>query len=330
MEQVEDRENENESVLSIPADIAHFYRLGVLDTLLLDHTTGNNIVWATDTYEHRGEGFGAKDTIAAFRIIGPQGTPILRRAQKERVEQASLTKAHAEVFTPAWVCAMMIDHADQAWMKDQRVGDLGDSWRAYVNSPRLEITCGEAPYLANRYDAESGEAVPVEERIGILDRKLRLITAHTERRQDWMLWAYKAVKAVYGYEFQGDNLLIARINMVRSVEDHLAAAGHEPLREGELHRLADIVSWNLWQMDGLEDTIPFGHIKEDLVQASLFDEILEDEENTMEGTAASLIKNWKTGEDVEFRGVRGGRTMKFDYVIGNPPYQEESRGGERE
>lgn len=150
MEQVEDRENENESVLSIPADIAHFYRLGVLDTLLLDHTTGNGIVWATDTYEHLGEGFGAKDTIAAIRIIGPQGTPILRRAQKERVEQASLTKAHAEVFTPAWVCAMMIDHADQAWMKDQRVGDLGDSWRAYVNSPCTHMVTRTTPMGEHR------------------------------------------------------------------------------------------------------------------------------------------------------------------------------------
>lgn len=47
------------------------------------------------------------------------------------------------------------------------------AWVQYVQSRRLEVTCGEAPFLASRYDAATGEMIPVARRIGILDRKLR-------------------------------------------------------------------------------------------------------------------------------------------------------------
>lgn len=49
------------------------------------------------------------------------------------------------------------------------------TWRQYIDSRRLEITCGEAPYIASRYDTSTGEAIPIRDRIGILDRKLRII-----------------------------------------------------------------------------------------------------------------------------------------------------------
>ena len=49
------------------------------------------------------------------------------------------------------------------------------TWKQYIDSRRLEITCGEAPYIASRYDASTGEAIPIKDRIGILDRKLRII-----------------------------------------------------------------------------------------------------------------------------------------------------------
>ena len=36
------------------------------------------------------------------------------------------------------------------------------SWKQYVDSRRLEITCGEAPFLVTRYDAATGETIPIE------------------------------------------------------------------------------------------------------------------------------------------------------------------------
>ena len=44
----------------------------------------------------------------------------------------------------------------------------------------MEITCGEAPYLVSRYDVVKGEIIPVEDRIGILDRKLRVINENID------------------------------------------------------------------------------------------------------------------------------------------------------
>ena len=40
---------------------------------------------------------------------------------------------------------------------------------------RMEITCGEAPYLVSRYDTTTGEPIPIGRRIGLLDRKLCVI-----------------------------------------------------------------------------------------------------------------------------------------------------------
>ncbi len=48
-------------------------------------------------------------------------------------------------------------------------------WEDYIDSKRLEITYGEAPYLVSRYDASTGEMIDIHKRIGILDRKLRVV-----------------------------------------------------------------------------------------------------------------------------------------------------------
>jgi hypothetical protein len=39
----------------------------------------------------------------------------------------------------------------------------------------MEISCGEAPYLVSRYDTVSGNIISVDDRIGLLDRKLRVV-----------------------------------------------------------------------------------------------------------------------------------------------------------
>ena len=40
----------------------------VLPTLLLDHTTGENMMWATASYADRGEGFEEKDQMTAEKL----------------------------------------------------------------------------------------------------------------------------------------------------------------------------------------------------------------------------------------------------------------------
>ncbi len=95
------------------------------------------------------------------------------------------------------------------------------TWKQYVDSRRLEITCGEAPFIVSRYDAATGEFIEIENRIGILDRKFRVINENTDDETEWMDWIIRAYQSVYGYEFQGDNLLIGRINLLMSFVDYL-------------------------------------------------------------------------------------------------------------
>ena len=54
----------------------------------------------------------------------------------------------------------------------------GKIWEDYVTDTRLEVSCGEAPYLVSRYGVVSGIDIDIKDRIGILDRKLRIIFSY--------------------------------------------------------------------------------------------------------------------------------------------------------
>ena len=131
------------------------------------------------------------------------------------------------------------------------------TWEDYVNDIRLEITCGEAPYLTSRYDTVNGEVMPLEERIGLLDRKLRVVSENCESKEDWIKWVIKAYKAIYGYEFQGDNLLIARENLLCTFIDYYKAKFSEEPTNDLLKEIAEIIIYNVFQMDGLKFVVPF-------------------------------------------------------------------------
>lgn len=309
-------------VISIPDDIARLNELGLLDALLLDRTTGKNILWATDVYAKLGDGFAPKDVITPEKITGANANNIRRRSVKDKDEKNALTRAHAEVFTPAWIVKLMVDEADAAWSENELKQKRSDGWQKYVSSPRLEITCGEAPFLVNRYDAADGSVTPLDKRTGILSRKLALVNENTKTRATWLKWATIALQSIYGYEFQGDNLLIARVNVLCTMEDYREAAGYKPFDRAEYARFAEIISWNLWQMDGLTNCVPFGVAKKESIQKSLFDSINETNEEEQYGDC--VIFDWKNGRSVEFASIRKGSDMKFDYIIGNPPYQEET------
>lgn len=246
-----------------------------LNKLLIDHTTHKNIFWATDDYAYKGEGYQFNDPITVDLITGDNGKLIQPRSIKSKEIQIGRTKDMAEVFTPSWVCNVQNNLVDEEWFgrKDMfnTTSDDGRSWQAnpekitfpegktwkdYVRATRLEITCGEAPYLVSRYDTTTGNAIPLMERIGLLDRKLRVVSENTETSGEWLRWARVAYQNTYGYEWQGDNLLLARENLlVTFIEYYRAKFGKDPL-EKSLDFIAYIVSWNLWQMDGLKMVVP--------------------------------------------------------------------------
>ena len=221
----------------------------VLDILLRDHTTGKKIFWATHDYEALGKMYDYHSEILPELITGEQGMVIRPRVLKSKENQTDRSKDMAEVFTPSWICNA----------QNNLVGDAlpnGMSWQDYVHLTCLEITCGEAPYLVSRYDAATGESIPLEKRIGLLDRKLRLVNEKTDTKEEWLKWALIAYQNTYGYEWQGDNLLIARKALLLTFIENYQARFNEPPSYKDIEDIADVISWNLWQMDGLRGTPP--------------------------------------------------------------------------
>ena len=317
----------------------------LLNTLLKDHTLSTdeyqvNIFWATDSYSSRGAGYHYADQITIDAITGDNGNVIVPRAVKSRQEQLQRSREMAEVFTPSWICNKQNNLVDNAWFGREGVFNTeidypdgshswivntepivfpeGKTWRDYVNENRLEITCGEAPYLVSRYDTVTGEPIPVERRIGLLDRKLRIVDENTSTSSEWLKAANAAYMSIYGYEWQGDNLILAREALLYTfIEYYRVKFGKDPLLES-LQQIANIISWNLWQMDGLKGVIPNSCVKLPKLKnepSSLFspEDLDEQEEITLFDCPGcknkdlhahtgkyALIKDWKDNKVLTF------------------------------
>lgn len=348
------------------------YPTRILETLLQDRTTGRNIIWADNEYEALGEGYMGDDEITVEKITGLSSGVIKPRIAKEQEHQSKRTKSRAEVFTPSWLCNQMNNDIDATWFSRRDVFNIEDNqawhtsqgpiifsqkrgygWHAYVESPRLEITCGEAPFVCSRYDTVTGEILPVDKRIGFLDRKLRIVSEKTKTRKEWVRWALAALKASYGFEYQGDNLLLVRINVFETFCEHLRERWGMGITDDELNQAAWIVSWNFWQMNGLTCAVPtnkmnavvqsalFGYEEPapeplqptlfTLLDESSFDKSTQEEKEEGSGKTVPfcIIYDWQENEPFEFQVMKGkARPMnkKFYAVIGNPPYQEEVEG----
>lgn len=330
-------------------DINSYPVANVLDLLLQDKSTKKNIIWATDTYEEFGDCFSDKEQMDANSLL--RRTDIIRpRIQKSLEAQAQRTRKKAEVFTPAWLCNRMNNHCDEDWFGRMGVFNTENEdhiwtvtegkiefpkrkkWQHYVDSRWLEITCGEAPYLVSRYDVSTGELiVPPIRRIGMLDRKLRIVNENTDTYDDWLKWTIRAFEACYGYEYQGDNVLIARINLLLAFVDYYEERWEKCPDEKLLRQIANKIAWNIWQMDGIKDTAPLGKPNDTFKQMTLFEmfgDIPERGEAKSE-TVSCRIFDWRRKASLKFMDLKGVCAMGkklFDHVIGNPPYQDETLG----
>ncbi len=171
---------------------------------------------------------------------------VMPRYMKEAGEQKSRTAKKAEVFTPVSIVKKMEDSLDKDFN-----GSLGD----YIKKTVLEVTCGEAPFLTTRYDAATGEEIPVRERTGYLDRKL-LCVPEEVGKEGFLECATEALKAVYGYEWQYDSLFLARRNLLMTtLENYYDRFGEEPAYE-QVSLWATIISYNVLRMDGVSMCLP--------------------------------------------------------------------------
>lgn len=333
----------------------------VLAVLLKDRTTGKNILWGTDDYADRGNGFSATDEMMPDQVADKERPLIRPRVDKNASEQRDRVIKRAEVFTPSWICNKQNNLVDAAWFGWQApdsspfneecaapaTTDLpwktnstpiafpqGKTWRQYVKAARMEVSCGEAPYLASRYDTVDGRMIPVADRIGLLDRKLRVVTENvgTDDPRDWLYYAIRAVQATYGFDWQGDNVLLARENILATVAEayNLAFFGEDSsslarftedapaFARASLLELADVISWNIWQMDGIKFVVPMSckpamqtEFLLDGRQVQVFTECPGCRRHGARHNGAYCkTMDWDAGRPVEYAALAAGGTAK--------------------
>lgn len=303
----------------------------LLETLLMDRSRStdgesHNIIWATDNYLHFGEGYSVNDEITIESITGENGLILRPRVNKSKAEQEYRSRDKAEVFTPAWICNSQNNLIDKAWFGTESPFNVetengwttnldkiafpeDKGWTEYVNDTRLEITCGEAPYLASRYNVVTGEEIPVKERIGLIDRKLRVVSENCDDEKSWLEWAIKAYKATYGFEWQGDNLLLAREALLFTFIDFFEDKFARKPAKAQTRKIAEIISWNLWQMDGLKGVIP-GTCHEKITQeVSLFGDVDETVEKCKGCETNDIYKH--NGVYCKIKDWKARRTIRF-------------------
>lgn len=291
----------------------------LLKILLMDKTTKKHIRWATDNYNSLGSDYGAELEIKPECITGRFTNVIQPRVSKSQAEQVQRTRDKAEVFTPSWICNEQNNLVDEAWFGRKNVFNTsssnswkvtegivefpnGKTWQQYVDARRLEISCGEAPYLVSRYDTVTGKPIQVNDRIGILDRKLRIVSENTQTEEEWLKWTIRAYQSTYGYEYQGDNVLLARENLLFTFSDYMVSKFGKKPTLVQMKKIANIVAWNIWQMDGITFTTPYSEAKQINRQMTIFDfmeENVEEEKIPM----YSVIRDWRAEETVEFRSL---------------------------
>lgn len=265
----------------------------IIDLLLQDKTTKKNIIWASNNYIKYGSSYKEDKQILSTLISYKKNKIIKPRIEKSKSEQIRRSKDNAEVFTPSWICNNQNNLIDEKWFNKKDVFNRVDennkwisnvnkitfpedkTWFDYVKKATLEMCCGEAPYLVSRYDTVTGEFLNTNDRIGLFDRKIRIINENAIDDNQWNEQVLIALKSIYGYEFQGDNLYIARCNVLLSFIDYYYERYNKLPDIDLLKSVIDIICWNLWQMDGLKLVVPFSCHKEEIIQFSLFEDMQE-------------------------------------------------------
>ena len=302
-----------------------------LDILLRDQTTHKNIFWATENYARIGGLYSFSSQILPELITGDYGSIIMPRVHKDKILQQSRSKEMAEVFTPSWICNAQNNIIDNVWFEKEGVFNteilLNDGsktwevnnekisypktkiWKDYISDTRLEITCGESPYIVSRYDTTTGEFISIEKRIGILDRKLRVINENVDAPAEWFDASIIAYQNTYAFEWQGDSLLLAREAMLLTfIENFTHKFGEEPSLKS-IEDIANIISWNVWQMDGLKGVVPNSCVDKIIETKDLFDsktEIIKcrgcESQNILlhENGTYCEIMDWNQGESILF------------------------------
>lgn len=245
-------------------------------------------------------------------VTGKYNLLIQPRAAKSLEEQRHRTKDKAEVFTPLSVVDQINKSVDRVVNKK--------NWQEYVKELKLEITCGEAPFIVSRYNPTSntGKLIKLENRVGFLDKKLKVVSKYCDNKKDWLFWANEAYKSSYGYEWQGDNVLLARENLLYTLIDYHEAKFKKNPSVKIQEEFAEIISWNVFQMDGLRYVVPMScHHESKIIKGkwTLFEKEPDFvDKNECEGCKYNR-PNKHNGRYVKIMDWENNKTVKFVDLI---------------
>ncbi len=263
-----------------------------LDILLKDQTTGKNILWAND--EHDKQARIQIADVYSIRPRHEKNREDQKLRTKTRAEiftPPEVCKQQNDLVCDAWIRGVIVPwlaeknyneplivetltkKISDAWFRHNKISTTEPEpvkdtfvanflnehetlWHKFIDAKFLEITCGEAPYIVSRYNVVTGDSIPLAERVGLLDRKFHVIREYNQPVGQWCPLAIRAVQSCYGYEFQGDNLFLARRNVFDTVIEYFTAKFPDKPPEDFLIAVAEIISWNFWQMDGLTNSTP--------------------------------------------------------------------------
>lgn len=287
----------------------------LLDILLQDKTTSQNILWATDSYEFMEATYFSNMQMTINAITGKHSKLIQPRVLKSKKEQLSRTKDKGEVFTPLSIVEQMNDACDSIKVTEY-------NWQEYVALLKLEITCGEAPFIVSRYNpvADRKELLKISNRVGFLDKKLKIVSKYCDNEVVWLKWAKIAFQSSYGYEWQGDSLLIARENLLYTFIDYYQDKFNNLPSINTQKEIAEIIVWNIFQMDGIKCVIPMSCKSEKIIIKGYETLFGKDDDQVKEipceGCEKKLLNmhngvyaktmNWRSGTSIRFIDIMAG------------------------
>lgn len=275
--------------INIQSEIQELAKEGLLTPLLFDHTHQSNIVFVTDNYENAGCQPSSEITSDNVFVLNI-------RALKNKDVKDARTKNQAEVYTPVKIVREMLDALEEESKDDFETGE------AFIDATILEITCGEGAFIATRYEPDTGIIIPVPERTGAFDRKMQMAYKSSNSYESFEALALRALKATYAYELQGDSLLIARVNMLMDFIEHCGEYYSQRPEPCVLMQAAEIITLNLFQMDGLTGRTPKVSSDKAVNELDMF-EIQEIPDDYREDKEV-IIKDWAEDKFITFNSIK--------------------------
>lgn len=215
----------------------------VLETLLTDKSTRRPLVWPSGP-NHPAAWMSRED------FLRPQ-----LAAEDPQAEQAEFLEWNRKLNTldAAWFGhePAFNEESAQGWqtLSEPVAFDDPFHWKKYVTRPVFLFQAGHGQALVFRPFAQGAEPMQYGKRMGILDRRLRIISENTREESEWLRWAESALQSLYGTDVSPLAIFQARLSALVAVREAYAQrfGGQLPVREEKY--MVTTLCWNLFQMD---------------------------------------------------------------------------------